>query len=126
MYRKAMRKEAISFMDTWKSFHIEGLERRGNDIVATVQWDSDSETGIATKSDGAVKHAVRHYIVGMSSQKEHRSGIGDLGNIGRVRFMDFDPEAGFAVVAFRSTDAAMAPGAFIDLGRSVTITKEDL
>ena len=95
-----MKKESSAFANVWRALKVASLERNGADIVATITWDPDASVFANTKSPG-MRQILRTYLKGVSSHKEGR--IGNLGFITRARFLDFDMDAGMAVMAFRSS-----------------------
>jgi hypothetical protein len=95
-----MKKESSAFANVWRALKVASLEHNGADIVATITWDPDAAVFADTKSPG-MRQILRTYLKGVSSHKEGR--IGNLGFITRARFLDFDMDAGLAVMAFRSS-----------------------
>ena len=95
-----MKKESSAFANVWRALKVAILERNGADIVATITWDPDASVFADTKST-SMRQVLRTYLKGVSSHKEGR--IGNLGFITRARFLDFDMDAGMAVMAFRSS-----------------------
>ena len=106
-----MEKQATGSMGAvWREMHLASIEQRGGDVVASVTWDSDAKAFEGRGSEG-IKALVVSFVKGAATMKEREWG--DLGTIGRIRFLEVDIEGGFAEVAFASTARVRGPMAVV-------------
>jgi hypothetical protein len=112
-----MKMQASAMANVFRAMKIDGLSQGfGGDVRADVVWDADDDAFVGRPS-GQVRHWVTSFVKGQATMKEGK--MGDLGTIGRVAFLEFDPEAGMATVRFQSSRPRVGPG-------DMSITARDL
>lgn len=107
----SMDKQATGSMGAvWREMHLASVEQRGDDVVASVTWDADAKAFEGRGSEG-IKALVVSFVKGAATMKEREWG--DLGTIGRIRFLELDVEGGMAEVVFASTARVRGPMAVV-------------
>lgn len=112
-----MDKRSSAMANVFRALKIDKIERRGSYTVLSVVWDAD-DPAFEHRESAGIRQCINTFVKGQATMKE--GALGDLGTIGRVRFTDFDPDAGIAEVAFQSSTMVQAPLSVM------TIRKADL
>ena len=99
---------ASAMANVFRAMKIEAVaQAHRGDVHATIVWDADDDT-FKGKPSGQVKHWVNTFVKGQATMKE--GALGDLGTIGRVAFLEFDPMAGLAEVRFQTSRDRIGAG----------------